>query len=894
MKIRRKLIEVALPLDDINKEAAREKSLRHGHPSTLHLWWARRPLAAARAVLFAQLVNAPKTEAERAELFDIIKELVKWENINNQALLARAKKAIMASWQETCKDNKDHPDAKKLFNPKQLPAFHDPFAGGGAIPLEAKRLGLTSYASDLNPIAVLINKAMLELPSKFPPAQLARDIKKYGERLREQAYKKIGKLYPPVEITAAMCRKRPELKKYVGQQLTPIAYLWARTVKSPDPAYSAVDVPLMSTYILSAKKGKEVYLEPIVKGTHYQFVAHKGVPPPEAKSGTKVGRGNFNCLVSDTPINVKYIREQGTAGKMNAVLTAIVCAGEREKIYLGSAELQEQSAWQATEACLQKKLCKNYGELIDKWKPQQLMPIGALGFRTQPYGLTRYGDLFTTRQLVALATFAELVQTLHTGLSKEHSKDYADAITTYLAFVVDKCADYWSSICIWHSPGQKISHTFGRQAIPMSWDFAETCPFSNSTGNWLAMLDWVYKTANNLPAGGKAIAKQADAVQQNISKHKIISTDPPYYDNIGYADLSDFFYVWLRPLLKNTYPELFCTLSAPKDDELISAPHRHSNDKTEAKNFFKEGISEAVKNMRAHAHPAFPVVIYYAFKQSESNGWETFLEAVINAGFSISGTWPMRTEQAARLRSINSNALASSIILVCKQRTARVTVSKREWQRELRKNLPIAVKKMTSGNNPIAAVDFAQAALGPGMQIFSKYEAVLAQNGDRMSVMEALKMINDQLADSDIFDKDTSFCIDWFNEYGWQEGAYGAAETLAKAKGVAVEGVCEAGVLHSKGGKVRLLKYSEYPDKWNPDNDSRIPAWEALHHLIKTIHTQGESSASRLLQKLQHKDNDIKQISYHLYRVCEQKNRAEDAEKYDTLIQSWPELKKAA
>ena len=895
VKTQRKLIEVALPLDDINKEAAREKSLRHGHPSTLHLWWARRPLAAARAVLFAQLVNDPGNEAEREELFDIIRELVKWKNINNQELLVRAKEAIMTSWQQTCEDNKGHPEAKKLFNPKQLPAFHDPFAGGGAIPLEAKRLGLTSYASDLNPIAVLINKAMLELPSKFQTEQLAQDIKKYGEKLREQAHKKIGKLYPPVEITAAMCRKRPELKKYLGQQLTPIAYLWARTVKSPDPAISNVDVPLMSTYILSAKKGKEVYLEPVIKGKHYQFVAHKGEPPSEAKTGTKVGRGNFRCIISEASIDVKEIRRQGMAGKMGAVLTAIVCEGEREKIYLGSAELQEQAAWQATEACLQKKLCKNFGKLIEKWKPQQLMPIGALGFRTQPYGLTRYGDLFTTRQLVALATFCEVLTSFQEKLNKEKGENYADAITTYLACVIDKCADYWSSICIWHSSGQKMSHTFGRQAIPMSWDFAETCPFSTSTGNWIAMLDWLCKAVNNLPVSGKAVAKQADAVQQQISKNKIISTDPPYYDNIGYADLSDFFYVWLRPLLKDTYPELFRTLNAPKDDELISAPHRHDNDKQEAKSFFKEGIKEAVENMHAHAHPAFPVVIYYAFKQSESNGWETFLEAIINAGFSVSGTWPMRTEQTARLRNINANALASSIILVCKQRPKLdVTISKREWQRELRKKLPIAIKKMTSGNNPIAAVDFAQAALGPGMQIFSKYEAVLAQNGDKMSVMEALRMINNQLADSDIFDKDTSFCIDWFNEYDWQENAYGAAETLAKAKGVAVEGVCKAGVLHSKGGKVRLLRYNEYPDNWNPDDDNRLPAWEACHHLIKTIHTKGESSASLLLQKLQSKETEIKQLSYRLYDLCEQKNRAEDAQDYDMLIRSWPELKKAA
>ncbi|MDE3269957.1 MAG: DUF1156 domain-containing protein [Pseudomonadota bacterium] len=882
VKVPRKLIEVALPLDDINHEAAREKSLRHGHPSTLHLWWARRPLAAARAALFAQLVNAPDTEAEREELFAIIRELVKWENIDDQALLARAKKAIMASWQKTCEANKNHPEAKKLFNPKQLPAFHDPFAGGGAIPLEAKRLGLNAYASDLNPVAVLINKAMLEIPAQFN-ATLAQDIKKYGELLRERAFKKIGKLYPPVEITAAMVRQRPELKKYRGKQLTVVAYLWARTVKSPDPACSEIDVPLISSYVLSAKKGKEAYLKPIVKGKNYRFAIMHGEIPDWAKSGTKTGRGNFQCLVSGAAINSQEIRQQGKAGKMGAVLMAVVLEGEREKVYLAS------DAHDVTEQRLEKK----FNKLIDKWKPQQRL-VGKSAMNVSLYGLTHYGNLFTTRQLIALATFCESLFELCDELHKEKSKAYANAISIYLALVISKCTDYWSSICPWDNTTQTVRHTFVRQAIPMIWSYAEAQPFSMSSGSWDGMLNWLCKVVATFTKNSKGTALQLDAVQQKISKNKIIATDPPYYDNIGYADLSDFFYVWLRPLLKDTYPDLFRTMIAPKDEELISAPHRHNNDKQQANDFFKEGISKAVENFRINAHPAFPVVIYYAFKQTEGNGWETFLDAVIKAGFIISGTWPMRTEMKARMLAIGSNALASSIILVCKQRAEKKNISKRAWKRELRKKLPAAVRKMTIGDNPIDAVDLAQAVLGPGMEIFSQYEAVLSQSGEKMTVREALRLINQELLNAENFDNDTAFCIKWFEQHGWQEGDYGEAETLAKAKGVSVEGVSNAGVLSAKRGKVRLLRCNEYPDKWSPEQDERLPAWEAAHHLIKTINNKGEAKAGHLLKQLPAKEDEIKQLGYHLYQVCDQKKWSEDAGDYNMLIQAWPELKKVA
>ena len=940
----KKLIEVALPLDDINVAAAREKSIRHGHPSTLHLWWARRPLAAARAVIFAQMVNDPgyqdgdgfkygvnKKEAEikREELFKIIRDLVRWENINDKKVLDRARKAIKESWRETCHLNRNHPEAAKLFNPEKLPAFHDPFAGGGAIPLEAQRLGLESYASDLNPVAAMINKAMIEIPPKFvgqapvgpiPEGEgqpkivsdwqgakgLAEDVRRYGHWMREEAFKRIGHLYPKVKITDEMVAERPDLKPYTGKELTVIAWLWARTVKSPNPAFSHVDVPLVRSFILSSKKGKEIWVEPVIKNGNYHFETRMGKMPKDAIEGTVIRTGG-TCILSQTAMPFTYIRAEGKAGRMKERLMAIVAEGNRGRVYLSPTQGMIGIASSAK----------------PDWKPKTPLH-GKCRVNVSNYGIDVYGDLFTPRQLVALTTFSDLVQearakaiidAIAAGMTDDglginegglEAVAYGDALSVYLGFGVSRAADAWSSIVSWRNQVDATRSTFARQAIAMVWDYAEVNPFSTSCGNWLGNSSgWVWKSLLCLPSPATkilGIACQFNAATQEISSNKIISTDPPYYDNIGYADLSDFFYVWLRRSLRNIYPNLFATMAVPKAEELVATPYRHGS-KKKAESFFLDGMTQAMHNMAQKGHPAFPATIYYAFKQSETKeggtsntGWETFLEAVIHAGFSIDGTWPARTEKEGRMIGNGANALASSVVLVCRKRKVSAeSISRRDFQRQLRDQMPEALEAMIggeTGTTPIAPVDLAQAAIGPGMAIFSKYENILEADGRKMNVHEALILINRAITDylnpdSGNSDNDTLFCSDWFSQYGWGEGKFGEADTLARAKGTSVDGVKEAGVIESGGGKVRLLKWGEYPSDWDPKTDNRTPIWEACHHMIRVLSTKGESAAGELLARMPERGEAIRQLAYHLYTVCERKKWAEDARVYNELIGSW-------
>jgi len=943
IKAPRKLIEVALPLDDINMAAAREKSIRHGHPSTLHLWWARRPLAAARAVLFAQLVNDPgyerplgrgvnkeKAQVERERLFEILRDLVKWENTNNEEVLRRAREEIWKSWRETCELNKGHTQAAELFDPEKLPAFHDPFAGGGAIPLEAQRLGLESYASDLNPVAVTINKAMIEIPPRFagrkpvgpiPNSEkqtqcmedwsgakgLAEDVRRYGAWMRTEAEKRIGHLYPKIEATAEMAKDRPDLKPLLGRKLTIIAWLWARTVKSPNPAFSHAEVPLASTFVLSSKAGKEAYVEPVVEGDSYRFTVKVGPPGKVAEDGTKAaGRGaNFLCLLSGTPIGGNYIKAEGRAGRMGSRLMAIVAEGVRGRVYLPPTSDMEMITQQ----------------IQPTWKPDVEFFQQALGFRVGNYGLTKWSDLFTSRQLVALTTFSDLV---HEAIAKVRTDAltagmvddgvgldaggtgamaYAEAVGVYVAFTIDKASDYWSSICSWHSSKELIRNTFGRQAIPMVWDFAETNPFSESAGNVSSGVDWAKKAIEFFPTHTPGTAVQGDAQSQTLSAVKVVSTDPPYYDNIGYADLSDFFYVWLRKSLKPIFPGLYATLVVPKAEELVATPYRHGG-KEQAEAFFLDGMTRAIHNLAEQAHPAFPVTIYYAFKQAEtqseegtsSTGWETFLEAVLRAGFALTGTWPMRTELGNRMRGSESNALASSIVLVCRKRAVDApVVSRREFLRELNAILPEALLDMTRGgvNSPVAPVDLSQAIIGPGMAIFSRHKAVLEADGKPMNVRTALQLINRFLAE-DNFDHDTQFCLHWFEGLGWAEGKYGEGDVLARAKGTSVDGVAAAGVIESGGGKVRLLRWAEYPADWSPETDTRIAHWEALHHLVRALQGAGEAAAGALLARMPERTEAIRQLAYRLYTLCERKGRAEDARSYNELMTSWQAIERAS
>ncbi len=945
MPVRKKLIEVALPLEAINAASAREKSIRHGHPSTLHLWWARRPLAAARAVIFAQMVDDPsawpdlfptekKQQQERDRLFRLIEELVKWENTTNETVLQAARDEIWQSWRRACAENADHPRARELFDRAVLPAFHDPFAGGGALPLEAQRLGLESHASDLNPVAVLINKAMIEIPPRFagkPPVNpawrgkradeqamttqwrgaqgLAEDVRHYGQWMRNEAEKRIGHLYPKVEVTAEMVKVRPDLKPYQGQKLTVIAWLWARTVKSPNPAFAHVDVPLASTFMLSTKAGKEAYVEPVIEGGGYRFTVKVGTPrdADAAKSGTKLARANFGCLMSGTPISGDYIKAEGKAGRMGARLMAVVAEGTRGRVYLAPTPEHEAAAQQAR----------------PDWRPEGDIAARMTGGNCTPYGLTTWGDLFTPRQLVALTTFSDLVSEAiaraqvdakASGLADDGkplrdggagAPAYGEAVGVYLTLAVDKVADRNSTVCAWASLREHARNTFGRQAIPMVWDFAESNPLSDSSGNYEGGIVSIVAALGSLNPINSGHARQADAQSQEVASTKVVSTDPPYYDNIGYADLSDFFYVWMRRGLRSIFPGLFATMAVPKVEELVATPYRHGS-KEKAETFFLKGMTQAMHRLAEQVHPAFPVTIYYAFKQSENDsvdgttntGWDTFLAAVIDAGFGISGTWPMRTELDRRMIGAGANALASSIVLVCRQRAANApTATRREFLSALKSELPAALAHLQRGN--IAPVDLAQAAIGPGMGVYTRYARVLDAEGKTVSVREALALINQTLDEAlaeqeGDFDADSRWALAWFEQYGFEEGEFGVANVLAQAKNTGMNGLVEAGILASSRGKVRLLRADELPADWDPATDPRLTAWEVVHQLIRVLGSGGESAAADVLGKLGARAEAARELCYRLYTLCERKKRSADAINYNALVQSWPEMLRLA
>jgi putative DNA methylase len=951
---KKKLIEVAIPLEAINAASAREKSIRHGHPSTLHLWWARRPLAACRAVLFAQLVddpsgytdklldepkirkqaeadlaarlkvwrdrkadaqgNVPDTpeptledcaaDIERKRLFEIIEELVLWENSTNEEVLERARAEIRRSCGGV------------------LPPVYDPFSGGGSIPLEAQRLGLPAYGSDLNPVAVMIGKAMIEFPPRFKDhgpihpgikerhfyrkaEGLAEDVKYYGEWVRQKAWERIGYLYPQVDLP----------KEYGGGKGTVIAWIWARTVPSPDPAFADVQVPIASTFMLSTKQGKLAWIEPVVSRSSRRIeyrIRERGSEEEIkiAKEGTKVGRGsNFRCLFSDAAITTEYVRKVATSG-LGAQLLAIAVEGRGGRIFLAPNEIQEQMAKSASPS----------------YRPSEKISEDRRAFSPPDYGMGTFGDLFTDRQLVALNTFSDLTGEVRETILADAkaggftadgvalrnggkgAEAYAEAISIYLAFGISKSADYWSSICTWRSDPKNlgVGHVFSRQALPIVWDFAEANPFSASSGNFLVSMDWIVRVLAALPSGSPGSIVQQDAQSQRIAGGKVISTDPPYYDNIGYSDLSDFFYCWMKPALKSIFPEEFNLISAPKSEELVAAPYRQGG-REAAEGFFLAGMRHAMANMATQARDDFPVTIYYAFKQSEvaqegisSTGWATFLQAVLDAGFAVVGTWPVRTELANRTRASGSNALANSVVLVCRKRLATAEdVTRAEFIRSLKRELPSAISELQAAN--IAPADMPQSAIGPGMGVFSRYKAVLESDDSPMSVKTALQLINRELDEylggiQGEFDADTRFAITWFEQTGTAKGDYGAADNLARARGISVESVKHAGIVESAAGKVRILSRDELADEWEPDEDRHLTVWECLQHLVRQHEKDGIShDTAVLLKKISAQAEAVKDLAYCLYDISANKRKdAKEATAYNALIADWTELTRQA
>ena len=949
---RKKLIEVAIPLEAINAASAREKSIRHGHPSTLHLWWARRPLAACRAVLFAQLVNDPSGDAdallgnpeiraqaevdlavrrkawldrgvdahgdvpdmseptladcavdiERKRLFKIIEDLVVWENSTNEEVLERARAEIRKSCGEP------------------LPPIYDPFSGGGSIPLEAQRLGLPAHGSDLNPVAVMIGKAMIEIPPRFKDSEpvhpggkarvhyrnaegLAEDVKYYGEWMREKAFQRIGHLYPQADLP----------KEYGGGKATVIAWLWARTVPSPDPAFGDVQVPIASSFLLSSKAGKEAWIEPIVDkaAKTISWRIRKGGTREEiavAKMGTKAARGaHFRCLLSGTAIAPDYVKASGAGGSMGQMLIAIVAEGKRGRIYV------EPSADHARVSFTAKP----------EWRPETPLPGDMRAFWTPPYGLTAFGDLFTDRQLVALTTFSDLVHearaeverdALAAGLPDDSmplrdggagARAYAEAVSVYLAFGVSRLSDIQNSLCRWESSKTQVRNLFGRQAIPMLWDFGENNVFGDTAGDYRTSLGSILKVIERFNPRMSGFVLNVDTQTIQLPKGTIIFTDPPYYDNIGYADLSDFFYCWMKPLLQPVYPDLFGVLATPKAEELVASPYRHGG-REAAESFFLDGMRKAIANMARQSSPDYPATIYYAFKQSEiaqegisSTGWATFLHAVIEAGYVVVGTWPLRTEMANRMIASGTNALANSVVLVCRKReNTAEAIGRAEFIGALKRELPPAIAELQKAN--ISPADMPQSAIGPGMGVFSRCKAVLEADDSPMTVKTALQLINRELDEylggiQGEFDAETRFAITWFEQHGLAAGDYGTANSLATARGISVDSVKRAGIVESAVGKVRIRKRDEIDVGWEPEQDAHLTVWECCQRLIRALEQDGEQAAALLLRKVGDARADApdaaKDLAYCLYDICANKRKdAGEAAAYNGLIAVWPEL----
>lgn len=903
----KKLIEVALPLDAINKESSREKSIRFGHPSTLHLWWARRPLAAARAVIWASVIDDPSehpelfpTEKEQLEerrrLFSILEKLVVWENANDETILNEAKSEM------------------KKYTDTETIEFLDPFSGGGTIPLEAQRLGLRVHAHDLNPVAVMINKATVEIPAKFSDRHpvnpdsnridlsgtckgtygLVEDVKYYGEWLKNRVNEKIGHLYPKVALEG-------EKEKNANV----VAWVWCRTVKCPNPGCGCT-MPLVSTFMLSKKKGKEAWIEPYYDGDSLKFHVHKGKCPGE-KETNKTGRSAvFRCLKCGEVTTDEYVKEQGKTKGLGKKMMAIIAEGKRGREFLEIDCEQEMAA--------------------NVSKPENF-PDGTIStnprwFSPPAFGMTEYCDLFSERQLTLLVTLSDTISEVQSQVIKDavaagieddyiHIDDggdgataYSEAIAVYLAFAIDRQANYSSTLNGWS--GDFIIQTFGRQALPMVWDYAETNPFSDSTGNWSGAVNWISLALERFPAAGEAEARQFDAQKDTGLRNLLISTDPPYYDNIGYADLSDYFYIWLRRTLKDIYPKVFRTILVPKADELVAIPFRFEGNSQKAKNFFEDGMYQACKQLRENAKEDYPVTIYYAFKQSEtkqtdtgsqtaSTGWETMLTAIVNAGFSITGTWPMHTERETGFKAA-VNALASSIVLVCRKRPLDSKVcTRRNFINELKRELRPALRNLQESN--IAPVDLAQSAIGPGMSVYSRYNKVLEADGTPMSVRSALQTINEEI---DLFfneqvgelDADSRFAVQLYMQCAFNEIKFGEAEVLANAKGASIPLMVSRSMLYAKAGVVHLYDRDKLPEKVDSSENN---IWMLTQQLTRAMEKGGvEACANIVLSMFGSNAERAKDLAYRLYTIAEQKKWANEAYVYNSLVVAWPDIQSRA
>ena len=916
---KKKLIEVALPLPEINDASAYDKMPGIGpHPKGIHHWWARLPLPTARAILFASVVDDPEAHpdkwpteeeqnTERERLFDILRRMMGKKLHEAPEVYAEARAEMLK-----------HCDGK-------LPTVFDPFAGGGSIPLEANRMGFEAHAGDLNPVAVLLNKCNLEITSRWvdhPPVNpvdrermgggeawrgadgLASDIRHYGAQIKDQAQGRIGHLYPNVRLVDSGGEKKAAV----------IAWIWARTVASPNPAFRGKHVPLINSFWLSNKKANLAWMSPQVdrqNGT-FRFEVRTDQPdaPASVATGTKAKKGGFRCLFSDDPIPFEYIRDEGKQGRLGEVVLAIIADTGRRRVYLEPDDGQLKAA----------------GSAHPSEFPESDLPAEALGFRIQNYGVKHHWQMFTPRQLQSTVALSDLIretrerilaEATNTGMPADEAHQYASTVVTFLALALDRIASFNNRFCRWN--GNQTVFIFTRQAIPMLWDFAEANVMGKKAVCWETSFNICADAVQTISPNNqeRATARQIDAASgANGLQNLLVSTDPPYYDNIGYAALSDFFYVWLRRTVGDIHPQIFDTLLAPKGPELIASPEVFDGDKIKAKEHFESGFKGAFSALKRKMNPAFPLTVYYAFKQDDegsgqvneqdqgdvdlTTGWETLLASLVDSGFQITATWPVRASFSWRVRALSSNALASYIVLACRPRSDDAPqIASTHFRNELKRTLPPALRHLQQGN--IAPVDFAQAAIGPGMAVYSKYSRILDSSGKAMTVRTALGIINQTLTEvlselEDDFDADTRWAIAWFEQHGFSDGDYGDAELLSKAKVTAVAGLQQAGIVVSKGGKVRLLSPGDLLADWDPASDKRLTVWEMTHHLLRLYHFEkaGDEATAALLRKIGSQGEVARELAYRLHNISERMKWSQEAQGYNALVLGWPEIARLA
>jgi putative DNA methylase len=806
--------------------------------------------------------------------------------------------------------------------------------------VEAQRLGLRAYGSDLNPVAVLIGKALVEIPPKFadlppvnPDAQtelarggrwngkraqgLAEDVRYYGRWMRDEAERRIGHLYPKAQL--------PD-----GSEATVIAWLWARTVRSPDPAAKGAMVPLVSSFMLSTKEGKKTWVEPRIDtaaSEGWRFELRTGAlsksDEERLKKGTKTGRGaNFTCVLTGSPLDGDYVKAEGMAGHMGVRLMAVVAEGERSRTYLSPDRHHEATAAMAR----------------PHWAPEGDLPNDPRNFWTVQYGLKTFASLFTSRQLTALTTFSDLVAEVREqvladtlGVEVRGSSEietaaacdallseggsgrsaYADAVATYLACALSRSVDRGSSICSWDSSPkmEALRNTFARQALPMTWDFAEGNPLSASSGNFTFNVEWTADALSRTPALSVGSIANINAAKNSFPVRSImVSTDPPYYDNIGYADLSDFFYVWLKRSLMFIWPELFRRLVTPKTEELVATPYRHGG-RHAAEAFFMNGMGQALSAIRNAATDDVPLTIYYAFKQAESAddgitsaGWASFLQAIVNTGLVIDGTWPIRTELTNRMVGRDANALASSVVLVCRKRRENAAIITRaDLVRNLKRELPQAIDDIRKAG--VGPVDMQQSVIGPGMGIFSRNARVLEDDDQAMCVKTALALINRVWEEIEneldtAFDAETQVALAWYGSYGFDGRASGELITLTTAKNTSDHALFSSGVFKDMRGKTCLTPREDLPPDWTPVGDRHLTVWECVQHTARMLDAKNEQggaeAAARLVAQMGPLSADARKLAYRLFEIATKKGWSAEALVYNELAEIWPKLEDLA